>query len=97
MRPGKHFTGPYNYVTGPSTLGIGVDNLALVQPGIAATPPIYGKRYNVQGSFAPLTGAAQFPLNFERPLSSLRQNGVYLSGDMALDVLTQFNRDNKLG
>lgn len=82
---------PYFYRPGPNTLGIGVDNLALERPGIPVDEPIYGRRYNVRKSFAPLTGASQFPLAPAVPAVSLRGNGVYLSGDMALQALAEFN------
>ena len=84
--------GPWNYVAGPSTLGIGVENLALVQQGVAVTMPHYGPRYNVRGSFMPLEGAGQFPLQQSVPMVGLRANGAYLSGAMALEALTDYNR-----
>lgn len=89
--------GPYNYIPGPNTLGIGVDNMALVRQPIAVDMPIYGQRYNVHKSFAPLHGGAQFPLAVSVPNVGLRANGVYLSGDMALSALTDFNKANNMG
>jgi len=88
--------GPYEYVAGPNTLGIGADNLALVRPPITVDPPIYGPRYNVRQSFAPLMGAAQFPLDVSVPRVGLRGNGVYMSGAMALSALTEYNKANNL-
>jgi hypothetical protein len=83
--------GPYEYIPGPNTLGIGIDNFALVRPGIATDEPNYGPRYNVRKSFAPLRGASQFPVNVSGPKNDLRHNGVYLSGDVALQALADFN------
>ena len=90
-------SGPYSYRAGSSTLGIGSDNYALERPGIPIDSPIYGPRYNVHGSFNPLTGASQFPLQVSVPRNDIRAGGVYLSGSMALSALTDFNRANKLG
>jgi hypothetical protein len=88
--------GPYRYRAGPDRLGIGVDNMALERPPIASDFSTYGPRYNVRGDFAPFRGAAQFPLAPLVPNVGLRANGVYLSGDMALQALTDFNKANKL-
>lgn len=88
--------GPYNYRAGPNTLGIGVENMALERQPIAVDFSTYGPRYNVRGDFAPFLGAGQFPLAPSVPAVSLRANGVYLSGDMALQALTDFNKANKL-
>lgn len=88
--------GPYNYRAGPNTLGIGVDNLALERQGVGIDMPIYGPRYNVRGSFAPLMGGAQFPIVQELPHVGLRANGVYLSGTLALQALTDYNKANNL-
>lgn len=84
--------GPYTYIPGPNTIGIGIDNFALVRPGIAIDEPIYGPRYNVRMSFAPAEGGQQFPLAPSGPSNDLRHNGVYLSGDVALQQLTEFNK-----
>ena len=89
--------GPYNYRAGPNTLGIGVDNMALERQPIAVDMPIYGPRYNVQKSFAPLMGGAQFPLAVSVPNVGLRANGVYMSGQLALAALTDFNKANNMG
>lgn len=88
--------GPYNYRAGPNSLGIGVDNMAFASYAIATDMPNYGPRYNVRKSFSPLTGGEQFPLSRFGPTNSLRANGVYMSGDLALQMLTQFNKDNNL-
>lgn len=85
--------GPYSYIPGPNTLGIGIDNLALQRPGIPIDEPIYGERYNVRMSLSPLCGAMQYPLAPSGPSNSLRQNGVYISGDMALQALADFEKE----
>lgn len=83
--------GPYTYIPGPNTLGIGIDNFALIRPGIATDEPNYGPRYNVRLSIAPCEGGQQFPLAPNGPSNDIRHNGVYLSGDMALQALADFN------
>ena len=88
--------GPYNYRAGPSTLGIGVDNMALLRQPIAVDFSTYGPRYNVRGDFGPFQGAGQFPLAPAVPFVGLRANGVYLSGELALQNLTDFNKANNL-
>lgn len=90
-------SGPYQYIPGPNTLGIGVDNMALVRPGIGTDEPHYGKRYNVRKSFSPLMGGAQFPLAQSGPMVDLRANGVYMSGELALAQLTEFNQNMAKG
>lgn len=87
---------PYTYRAGPDRLGIGVDNMALNRNPIAVDFNTYGPRYNVQRDFAPLRGAAQFPLYVSGPMNDLRANGVYLSGSLALQALTDYNKANKL-
>lgn len=87
---------PYRYRAGPDTLGIGVDNMALERNPIAVDYSTYGPRYNVQRDFAPFLGAAQFPIAPQVPKVGLRANGVYMSGDLALQALTDFNKANKL-
>ena len=85
-------TFPYSYRAGPDRLGIGVDNMALVRPGIGIDEPVYGPRYNVRRSFEPFRGAAQFPLAVSGPATDLRASGVYMSGDMALAALADFQK-----
>lgn len=88
---------PYRYRAGPSTLGIGVDNMALERNPIAVDFNRYGPRYNVQRDFAPFLGASQFPTAVYGPKNDLRANGVYLAGDLALQALTDFNKRTKQG
>jgi hypothetical protein len=88
--------GPYGYVAGPSTLGIGVDNLALIRGKLAIDEPIYGPRYNVRRDFAPLTGASQFPLGNIGPLTDIRGDGVYLSGQLVLGQLTETRKNSSI-
>lgn len=89
--------GPYQYRFGPNTLGIGVDNMALERPGIAIDNPNYGSRYAVLASFSPCEGGQQFPLTNIGPTNDLRHNGVYMSGDLALMALADFNKSLSKG
>lgn len=86
----------YRYVFGPNTLGIGVENAALVRP----MPPIaggqpYGIKYNILGSIKTHEQAAQFPLAKFGPDVDLRANGVYLSGQIDLMALADFQKKAK--
>lgn len=87
---------PYQYIPGPSTLGIGVENMALVRP----MPPIYGgfpygPKYNVRGGISPFEGAAAISPKFG-PTADLRANGVYLTrGQIALAALADLQEKAK--
>lgn len=80
--------GNYQYRQGPATLGIGVSNLALEQPGRAIDQDFYSSRYNVRGAmrthFPTVPNTGQF-----LPSYDLRANGVYLSGDLRLIGLSE--------
>lgn len=80
--------GPYRYRAGPANLGVGVDNLALEQPGRAIDADFYSPRYNVRGQinlrFPTFANTGQY-----LPEYDLRGNGVYLSGDMKLAGLLE--------
>jgi hypothetical protein len=80
------WNGTFNYRPGPSTLGVGVSNLALEQPGRAVDSDFYSPRYNVRRGmvigFPTVPNTGQF-----LPENDLRANGVYLSGDIALQGL----------
>jgi len=84
--------GPYRYIPGPDTLGIGVENMALAQPGLAQFSNYWSPRYNVRGDLGPYAPAF-IQTAVEGPSVSLRGNGVYLSdGDVALQSLIEFNK-----
>lgn len=85
---------PYSYRAGPNTLGIGVENMALLRPGVAVDQPNYGPRYEVRGSINPFMGGAFYPVAPHGPYISLRADGVYLSGQMALQALADFEKAN---
>lgn len=90
--------GRYKYVPGHSNIGIGAENLALVQPGRAIDQDIYSPRYNVRGSFNVLGGAPAFQVAPAVPDYDLKANGVYLSGTFALQSLTDnWNKENGNG
>lgn len=78
--------GRYNYAPGPSTLGIGVENMALVQPGRAVDADLYSPRYNVRRDLS--VGFPTVPNTGQRlPDYDLRADGVYLSGAVKLTPL----------
>jgi hypothetical protein len=80
------FSGKYSYRPGPSTLGVGVSNLALEQPGRAVDADLYSPRYNVRRhmvlGFPTVPNTGQY-----LPETDLRANGLFLSGDVALQGL----------
>lgn len=86
--------GPYRYDAGPNTLGVGVENLALVQPGRAIDSDYNSPRYNVQRNFD--LGFQTVPNTGQRlPDYSLRGNGVYLSGTLELQgLIADYNAGN---
>lgn len=79
--------GGLTYRAGPASLGVGVSNLALEQPGRAVDQDFYSPRYNVNRGmtigFPTVPNTGQLLPDYD-----LRGNGVYLSGDMALAALT---------
>jgi len=89
--------GPYFYHVGPNTLGIGIDNMALIRPHIPVDPyQAVGPRYNVRRAFSALLGGGQFPLAVFAPTVDIKANGVYLSGTIQLQALSNFNAQNNL-
>lgn len=86
---------PYSYVFGPDTLGIGVENAALVRPML----PVpgggrYGPKYNIHASLNAFEGAGQFPVAISGPMTDTKANGVYMSGQLALAALADLNKSN---
>lgn len=82
--------GPYKYKPGYNTLGIGADNMALVSPGFPQLSNFYSPKYLVQGDLKPFApGYAK--TTQEMPDTSLKANGAYLSGEIALAALSEFN------
>ena len=80
--------GPFRYRAGPSTLGIGAENMALVNPGIPADLNFYGSRYTPGRSMdirAPLIQQEAQSL----PSGDIRGNGVYIPGEYDLAGLTE--------
>lgn len=82
----------YNYVAGPRDLGVGVDNFALVKPDITPFMNYYGPAYNIHKSFKTRVPAMVSDGIIELPRADLRANGVYLSGQMALQALSDFEK-----
>lgn len=73
----------------PSGIGVGVEGLGLMKP---QTDPIYApydRRHSVRGALVP-TGEGINKLVQDFQPVSIRGNGVYLSGQMALQALAQF-------
>jgi hypothetical protein len=86
---------PYSFRAGPVALGIGVENMALIQPGLAQFSNYYGARYNVRSN-VDVSAPAFVKTTVEGPAVALRGNGVYMSdGDIALQSLIEFNRGQK--
>lgn len=81
--------GHYRYRPGPVGLGVGVTNMALEQPGRAVDADFYSARYNVRAGIAPTASMVANPGAVSVPYYDLRQNGVYLSGDIALQALME--------
>ncbi len=87
---------PYLYVDNPRDIGVGVANLAPVQPGLAYSADQYAPRYNIRRNMEILEGGYGAPIP-SYPETDLRANGVYLSGDIALASLVEFEsaRENQ--
>lgn len=80
----KLIGGGYQYRAGPNTLGIGVENLALEQPGRTVDQDFWSARYNVRRSISPRFDT--FPNTGQYlPSYDLRASGVYLSGEVQLN------------
>lgn len=80
----------YQYTPGPATLGIGVGNLGLAQPQTLPLLNYTGGGRPVRRDLAPLATTPQvFAPQTVTPVS-LRGNGVYLSGQVVLQALTDF-------
>lgn len=78
--------GPYRYRAGSNTLGIGVENFALEQPGRAIDQDFNSPRYNIRKELK--TNFPTFPnMGQALPSVDLRANGVYLSGEIELAAL----------
>lgn len=96
----KLFNGAYNYISGPRDVGVGVENMAFVQPGLAVSMNFYAPRYNVRGDLMPLSGAYMLT-NQSVPNVDLRADGVYLSGTIELgklvDNAAQYSDQNPKG
>lgn len=80
--------GPYRYRAGPNTLGVGVENLALVQPGIADSWNFNSPRYNVRNQMDLRLPTLPNP-GVKVPNYDLRADGVYLSGQYTLTGLVE--------
>jgi len=84
---------PYHYVPGPARLGIGVGNEALLRPHLYPPDGIWGPRYNVRHDMG-VTEKGYVKEAQDLPNVSLQANGVYLSGTLALQQLSDFNAKN---
>lgn len=85
---------PYHFRPGVRGIGIGAENMALIQPTTLPVDSIYAPRYNVQRSMYSYSGGA-LKLAQELPFVSVKGQGVYLSGEMAMQALVDFN--NSMG
>ncbi len=79
----------FRYKNTPDNIGVGVENIALSRPHGPVMGGTYGPAYNVRKSVDILSkGFVQ--LAQDLPTVDLRANGVYLSGEMALQALSDF-------
>ena len=80
---------PYHYLPGKTGdgAGVGVDDMALVQPTTLPIDSIYAPRYNVRKSLAP-QAPGYVKLNQEFVPVDLLANGVYFSGTFLLTSLS---------
>lgn len=84
----------YDFVYGRTGYGIGVENMGFVKPQTDPIDSIYGPAYNVRGQLMSLKpGFLKIAHQFV-PVD-LRANGVYFSGDFALQALSDFNNGNQ--
>ena len=90
----------YGYKNNPVGLGIGVEKLGFQQPTTLPIDSIYAARYNVRETLDPYSGAGlirgvnlhgQFRQS-EIVDVSLRGNGLYFAGDLALEALIEFEK-----
>lgn len=81
----------YRYRPGiPSGVGVGVGYLGLDKPQSDPIYAPYDRRHTVRGDLGPVNeGGMKLVQDFQQ--ISLRGNGVYLSGVMALQALAQFD------
>lgn len=82
--------GPYSYTSRYRDIGQGAEIFALSGPVIPISATAYGPRYNIRGSINPILGAAAYSPKFG-PKVDIKANGVYLSGDLSLQALAEFN------
>lgn len=85
--------GPYSYVSRYRDIGQGAEIFALAGPMLPISATAYGPRYNVGGSINPILGAQAYSPK-EGPQVSLRANGVYMAGDLALQALVEMKAKN---
>ena len=83
----------YKYIQGRTGYGIGAEAMGFQQPTSLPVDSIYAARYNARLTMAPQApGYLKEAQNFV-PVSLLA-NGVYFSGDMALQALSEFEKGN---
>lgn len=83
--------GPYEYLPGYTGFGVGSENESFQRPTTIPIDSQYGPRYNVKGNIAPQSpgylkmGQSLVPVD-------LKGQGVYFSGDIALQALSDFQK-----
>jgi len=82
---------PYRFVDRFDNIGIGVEDMGFTQPTTLPVDSIYAARYNVQMTLAPQAPGYLKQQQNLVPVG-LRANGVYMSGELALQALVEFER-----
>lgn len=83
--------GPYRYRAGPNTLGIGIENLALVVPGLPVQAGPYSPSRDVRRSMQIGFATVANPNQPSVPIYDLRQNGLFLTGAWELSGLVDMS------
>jgi len=94
-RLNRLYSPPYGYIRTPDNLGQGAEIYALVQPGLPPRSSSTNQRSLVRKQFQ-ITSIGNPPANLQSlPVTDLRANGVYLSGQMELQALSDFQKGNE--
>jgi hypothetical protein len=88
------FNGPYRYREGPATLGVGVENLALVVPGPAPAMDFHSPRYDPRRSIDVAASTYAQTDVISLPFYDLRQRGLFLTGGIDLSGLIEMEKQN---
>jgi hypothetical protein len=81
--------GPFQYRAGPSTLGVGSENLALVAPGPPPMMNFQSPRYDPRRSIDVKFNTFPQDGTGKLPYYDYRHNGVYMHGEFNLTGLIE--------